>query len=242
MITFAIGDVHGRFDLLRKAFEEVAIYHTEETSGEPFHIVMLGDYVDRGPQSKQVIDFLLFEQDLAAQGGLFELICLKGNHEDMMVDALEGRNAYLWFNNGGVDTVKSYLGGLSFDEDNFADEIPKNHLEWLKNLPTSYEDDLRIFVHAGLMPNVPLADQNNESLMWIRDRFLDRGASAFPDGKHIVHGHTPIHRNKPDFSVPELLEHRTNLDTAAYHCGVLSVGVFTDDQPQPIKVLSITME
>jgi len=242
MLTFAIGDVHGRYDLLKKAFEAMAVYYAEETDAEKFRIVMLGDYVDRGPQSKQVIDFLLIQLDNAKSNGLFELICMKGNHEDMMVDALEGRRIGLWLGNGGYATIKSYLNGMAFDRDNLGKEIPQSHIDWLKDLPTSYEDDLRIFVHAGLMPNVLLKDQNDESLMWIRDRFLDRDGSNFPDGKHIVHGHTPIHYNKPDHNVPELLEHRTNLDTAAYFGGILSVGVFDDKQAQPLKVLSITME
>lgn len=221
--TFAIGDIHGRLDLLSMAAQSIDKYL--EDRGASGTVVCLGDYVDRGPDSRGVIEFLMRAQ----QNG--SLICLKGNHEEMMLQGLASGDLGRWLASGGVATLTSY-----------GDEgVPAEHLAWLSQLPTISELGGRIFVHAGLMPGERLEDQRDEWRLWIRDRFLF-AEQEFIGWPHIVHGHTPIHRGKPDLAEPELLPWRSNLDTGAFHTGVLAVAVFTDEQPGPIEILKIRLD
>lgn len=220
-ITFAIGDIHGRLDLLERAADAITAYLGERQAAG--RIICLGDYVDRGPDSKGVIEFLMRAQRDGA------CTCLKGNHEEMMLEGLEGRGLGMWLGNGGAATLASYGD----------DAVPQAHKDWLAGLPTVAELDGRLFVHAGFFPGVALEDQDDEAVMWIRDRFL-LAEDDFAGWPHIVHGHTPVHPWKPDPAEPELLGWRTNLDTGAFHTGVLAVGVFTDAQPGPVEVLKIT--
>lgn len=205
-LTYAIGDIHGRLDLLQQALQLI-----EGDAGQRgAEIVFLGDYVDRGHDSRGVIDLL--------SGGPGRIcdryVCLMGNHEDMMLQAAGGREPHLshWLDNGGDATLASYAGA-----------IPVEHLRWLQALPRLYEGEHQLFVHAGLMPGYALAEQKDEWLVWIRERFL---CAAPQWDKHIVHGHTPQWSGKPDPTQPEQLAHRTNLDTMAYASGILTVGVF----------------
>lgn len=217
---FAIGDIHGEFNLLRALMG--AIEKTRESADEVFTVVFLGDYVDRGPHSRQVVEFLMAGPQNADQW-----ICLKGNHEDLM--AVEG--AGVWMNNGGVQTLHSY----STEYDYRA--IPQEHLEWMRNLPTTAETEHHLFVHAGFMPGVPLHEQEEEALIWIRDRFL-RAREDFVGWKHIVHGHTPSHAFKKVIEEPEFAGWRTNLDTGAFYTGVLTAGLFDRDKPgSPIGII-----
>jgi serine/threonine protein phosphatase 1 len=220
--TYAIGDIHGRLDLLQQARAAIGAH-----AGEASHkVICLGDYVDRGPDSKGVVETLMA---LTAESSW---ICLKGNHEDLMIKALHtDRHGGLrpWIANGGDETLNSYGARWA---------IPFAHLDWLEALPLFHRDTHRLFVHAGVAPGVPLEDQDPEALLWIRDAFLAAPAEALPC--HVVHGHTPRWRLKPDLARPELLPHRTNLDTGAVWTGILSVGVFEDGRPGgPIEVLSI---
>lgn len=205
--TYAIGDVHGRLDLLTRAFEEIDAAERGGTA----KVVMLGDYVDRGPDSCGVVAFLM------SYSGPHRLVCLKGNHEDLMVGAARGDASSLncWMGNGGFQTLSSY-----------GEAVDQAHIDWLEALPVLHTDRHRIYVHAGLMPGFEPEQQEDEWCLWIRDRFLDAGDLW---DKHVVHGHTHTHRGKPDRSRPEMLSHRTNLDTCAYYTGILSVGVFDDD-------------
>lgn len=228
-LTFAIGDIHGRLDLLERAFDAIAL----RADGGEHRIICLGDLVDRGSDSRGVIELLM-----RAKG----VRCLKGNHEDLMLRALRGRDAYSvsqWLQNGGGATLTSYGASGRFDPS--LELVDERHLGWIESLPLAIEDQSRIFVHAGLTPGIPLADQDADTLLWIRERFLRAETIAeFPDGKHIVHGHTPIWAGKPDASRPERLDHRTNLDTGAYMTGILSVGVFEAAEPGgPIQVMQI---
>jgi serine/threonine protein phosphatase 1 len=226
--TYAIGDVHGRFDLLTSALSAIEAH----ADGRPSRTVMLGDYIDRGPGSRQVIELLM---RLQAQGGL---VCLKGNHEDMMVTALtEASRAAMthWTRNGGLETLRSY--GVGRDDDPM-DLIPREHIRWMAGLPITTADPHRIYVHAGLAPNTVFHQQKDETCLWIREAFLRAPADAFE--AHVVHGHTPFWQGKPDKSEPELLPHRTNLDTAAWASGVLTVGVFETDAPGgPVELLTV---
>jgi serine/threonine protein phosphatase 1 len=218
---YAVGDVHGRFDLMqiaeRRIDEHIASHDATAV------VIFLGDYVDRGPQSKEVVERLMeMTKDNPS------CIALKGNHEDMMIDAITGTGISLWWQNGGDATMTSY-----------SNDVPMEHIDWMKDLPTMVKDDQgRVYVHAGLMPDVSADDQQDEWNLWIRDRFLNARADQF-DVPHIVHGHTPYHYSKkPD--APELLPHRTNLDTAAFHTGILTIGVFDADEPGgPIEIIQV---
>jgi serine/threonine protein phosphatase 1 len=226
--TYAVGDVHGRLDLVERAFARIAAH----AGARPHRAIMLGDYIDRGPESAGVIEFLIRRQAQA------ELVCLKGNHEDMMLRAVADEDGGLraWLANGGRETLRSY--GARPDGD-FRRAIPAAHVEWLSALPLAATDPHRIFVHAGLAPRVPLSLQDEATLLWIRRPFLEAPAGAFE--AHVVHGHTPLWEGKPDPAEPERLAHRTNLDTGAYFTGVLSVGAFDAAAPGgPIEVLRVS--
>ena len=220
-LTYAIGDIHGRLDLLRAAIHDIAAH----AGGGRHQVICLGDYVDRGPDSKGVVDTLIA---LTARD---PWRCLMGNHEDMMSRSLRSRDRDeldRWLDNGGDATLDSY-----------ADRVPMAHLEWLEALPLIHRDEHRLYVHAGVAPGTPVEDQDRRTLVWIREAFLTARASALPC--HVVHGHTPLWRQKPDPALSERLPHRTNLDTGAYFTGVLSVGVFDDEIPGgPVEILSIT--
>jgi serine/threonine protein phosphatase 1 len=226
--TYAIGDVHGRLDLLRSAVDAIS-GHVDRA---PFRVVFLGDYVDRGPDSRGVLDFLI---ELQRE---WPVVCLKGNHEELMLQAVTqpgGGRLGRWLEYGGRNTLKSY--GLTPESD-LHEGIPKEHLRWMAGLPRTTGDRHRIYVHAGLMPGTPVHRQNEQTCLWIRERFLQARAGEFE--AHVVHGHTPVWEGKPEASEPELLEHRTNLDTAAFATGVLSVAIFESDTPGgPVELLKI---
>jgi serine/threonine protein phosphatase 1 len=227
--TYAVGDIHGRLDLLTSAVDAIA----RHVDGAPFRVVFLGDYVDRGPDSRGVIDLLM---ELQRE---WPVVCLKGNHEELMLQAVTepgGGRLERWLEYGGRNTLKSY--GVAPDDENIAAGIPREHLRWMASLPRTTGDRHRIYVHAGLMPGTPVHRQKDQTCLWIRERFLQAKASEFE--AHVVHGHTPVWEGKPDPSEPELLEHRTNIDTAAFATGVLSVAIFEGDRPGgPVELLKI---
>lgn len=208
--TFVIADLHGRFDLMQKALERIELgTHSGGT------VVFLGDYIDRGPDSRQVVDRL---RSGPPKGWTW--VILKGNHEDMMVACCHGPDLDWWLTNGGAQTLDSYGGS-----------IPEDHIEWAKALPMVHADAHRVFVHAGVEPSRPLDAQGEAVLLWMR--YPDGADIRYP-GLHIVHGHTP-HRDGP-----ELYPGRTNLDTGAVFCGRLVVGVFDDEKPGgPVSLIEI---
>lgn len=218
-LVFAIGDIHGRLDLFEAALEAI----DARACGAPRTVVALGDIVDRGPGSAALV-----ERIMALEGPDF--VCLMGNHEALMVEALRDgvrSAADTWLANGGLETLDSYGG-----------DAPTAHLDWLAGLPLRWSDGRRDYVHAGVEPFVPIEAQKPASLIWIRDRFLAAPAEAFE--RHVVHGHTPRWRGKPDPAEPERLAHRTNLDTGAWMTGVLSVGVFDPARDGgPLEIMAI---
>ena len=223
MTTVAIGDIHGMYDMLARLLVEIDAFSIRERGiGSP-KLVFLGDYVDRGPDSRRVV------RRLRALEGEFA-VCLRGNHEDMM-SRCEDRSIdwqnFIW--NGGTQTLASYEG----HEDEF-----ENDRRWMASLPTSYEDKLRIFVHAGIKPNQPLADQTDAIKMWTRDEFINfRG--GFP--KYVVHGHTrTFRRYSLDLGSPDVRENRCNLDTGACYGGTLSAAFFNDAEAKPFQTISVT--
>ena len=214
MNTFVIGDIHGRHDLLVMALEKIYDYATGGT------IIFLGDYIDRGPDSKQVIQTLM---DGPKNKAGWNWICLRGNHEDMLLenhDTADEKMKRWWFANGGDTTMNAYDG-----------TIQEDHLKWMNQLPRLYWDDLRVYVHAGVSQDYDLIDQPEQVTQWFR---YPRGTNKGWHGKHVVHGHTPIG--------PERYEHRTNLDGNACYRGRLLVGVFNDAVAAPIEILEVTAQ
>jgi serine/threonine protein phosphatase 1 len=217
VLTYAVGDIHGRFDLLKEALGTIDLH----ASDRPHRLVFLGDYIDRGPDSRRVVERL---SALAETG---RAICLKGNHEQMAVRAAYFGEADHWLSNGGDATLMSYGGS-----------IPLAHVEWMDARPLTCREGQRLFVHAGVLPGSH-DDPDEEVALWIRERFL-RASAEDLGGLHVVHGHTPSWAGKAIAHMPERLPHRTNLDTGAYFTGVLSVGVFGAEQSGPIEILNIT--
>ena len=213
---YAVGDIHGHIDLLARL--HALILADAETARDLRRVVVyLGDYVDRGPGSFDVLDVLI-NDPLAG----FEGVHLKGNHEDMMLDFLAGPAEPLWTGNGGVATLASYgveppvmlyhPPDLETFRRRLRAAIPPNHLGFLRGLRLCHTDGDYFFVHAGVRPGVPLDDQDPYEMMWIRDRFLLSDADF---GKRVVHGHTPC-------PVPEVLGNRIGIDTGAYFSGRLT--------------------
>jgi serine/threonine protein phosphatase 1 len=148
-------------------------------------------------------------------------IALRGNHEQMLMEALDSDDAMQLFRENGGNATLDSLGSF---------EALLDAATWCETLPLTHEDNLRFFVHAGIRPGVPLADQSPHDLLWIRKPFSE-ALDPFP--KYFVHGHTPT-RDR----LPLILPHRCNLDTGAVYGGPLTAAVFTDDQAAPIATLS----
>lgn len=214
-LTYAIGDIHGRHDLLQDILHQIR----DHAAGRPHKLVFLGDYIDRGPKSAAVVETV---RSLQAQAP-GEIICLKGNHEAMLLTVIAQPSlAYWWAGNGGDATMVSF--GIDLPE-----ETPADVLAWMDALPLLHEDERRYFVHAGLRPRKRFQDQADEDKIWIREPFLE---IDYDFGKHVVHGHTPTVSLQPD-----VRPYRTNLDTGAVYGGALTAGIFTDDQGPAIGFL-----
>jgi serine/threonine protein phosphatase 1 len=212
--TFVIADVHGRLDLLDRGLAEIAA----RSKCERNTIVTIGDYVDKGPASKGVIDRLRSGVDG------FQLVTLKGNHDAMMVDALRDPSKMAqWLGKGGDSALASYGGN--------GTDVPPSHIDWLDRLQLFHADAHRLYVHAGVDVETPLNRQREETLLWKRyPRGYARGFGAL----HVVHGHD----NDPDG--PLLYNGRTNLDTLAWRTGRLTIGVFDDGRPGgPIDIIAV---
>jgi serine/threonine protein phosphatase 1 len=208
MRTYAIGDIHGMLELLHDALAWIGL----DAAGERSRVVFLGDYVDRGPSSRQVLERLI-----AGPPPGQEWICLRGNHEQMMADAVAnpGQDASLWLDNGGAETMRGYRVEGRIEEAALA-----RHAEWAEALPYRFEDEHRHYVHAGFRPGIPVERQVPEDMLWIRGLFHH---SRFDFGKPVIHGHTP----QRDV---EIQRRRINLDTGACFGGALSVARWLDGQ------------
>ena len=218
---YCIGDVHGRVDLLRELHGMIA-GDADGFEGQRT-IVYLGDLIDRGMQSRDVIDLLL---DDPLPG--FEAIHLKGNHEQTLLDFIEYPDqAAGWLAWGGRETLVSYgvplppglqrIDPEAVREDLVA-RLPERHLEFYRGMDVYHESGDYLFVHAGIRPGVPLQEQSDSDLMWIRQEFLE---SEEDHGCVVVHGH----------SITEQVDMRSNrigIDTGAYHSGVLTCLVLED--------------
>lgn len=222
---YAIGDVHGCLAELQQA--EARIAADVRRTGRPGLVVLLGDYVDRGPSSFQVIDHLQKPSTL----GLRRL-ALCGNHDDIFSKFIEEPELYNdWLSLGGEQTLMSY--GIDFahltrkrkskfdDLKELLDQaVPAAHRQFLANLPICLKVGKLVFVHAGLRPGVALMDQQDEDLMWIREPFLSQGPRQ---PLLVVHGHTPQ-------ITPDAGPGRIGIDTGAYYTGKLTVLKIDGDQ------------
>jgi serine/threonine protein phosphatase 1 len=196
MSIFAVGDIHGCFDKLQALLKEIPLKEGDK-------LIFLGDYIDRGPSSKEVIDLILAMQKKMGDN----LVCLKGNHEKMFLDYLAGINIEVFLANGGMATIKSYSEGGNFF-------VPKEHLLFLKNLRLYYETEDYIFVHAGIYPSKALSEQSEDDLLWIRGEFI---YSDFDIKKKVVFGHTPSKNFLPYFD-----RNKIGIDTGAVYGGFLT--------------------
>jgi serine/threonine protein phosphatase 1 len=219
---YVIGDIHGRLDLLDRMIN--AVQRDIEEHGDDAITVTLGDYIDRGPDSRGVID------RLAGNPFPTPYIALKGNHEALLeaflADPAVGRH---WRSLGGLETLHSYdvpVNGIIVGKDyaataqNLRAALPEEHMRFLQSMKTSLNHGKYFLCHAGVRPGVPLEGQTEEDLLWIRGAFLK---SRMGFGKIIVHGHTPTVE-------PEVLPNRINVDTGAFVTGRLTCAVLDDEQ------------
>jgi serine/threonine protein phosphatase 1 len=205
MRCYVIGDIHGCLDELRRLVEGLSL-----ASGD--RLVFLGDYVDRGPNSKGVLNYIL---ELQKREDL-EIICLKGNHEDMFLAylGLPGRHGDMFLYNGGYATLISY--GVSAKQsslDEITSRISPDHIDFLKSLRTYFVMEPFLFVHAGINPSKPLAKQTDNDLLWIRDEFIHH-PHRLP--YTVLFGHTP--RISVLFDLP----YKIGLDTGLVYGNKLS--------------------
>jgi serine/threonine protein phosphatase 1 len=212
---YAVGDIHGRADLLEQVLASIDADIAAYPAGRVIQI-FLGDYIDRGRHSRQVVDALI------RRAGTHRIVCLKGNHETYVSDfirdpAILGQWRYF----GGLETLVSYglSPSINAQEDEqralaeaFNAALPHSHRHFLWNLKPAFVCGDYFFAHAGVRPGVPLSKQQEQDLLWIRDDFLLCEENF---GKIVVHGHTPVKK-------PDIRQNRINIDTGAYATGTLT--------------------
>lgn len=222
-LTYAIGDAHGRFDLVHKALQ-MADEHAEES---PYTFVCCGDFIDRGPGSVKIIERFMYWEDKPGS----RLIVLRGNHEQMMIEGVENPvlHGRFWCENGGANTLIEYGAKEGDSIASAVKRVPASHITWLKTLSYFHIDQHRAFVHAGFDPHAKLEEQSPRYMMWVRD---DKRRDYSFEGRHVVHGHEQYAEG------PILNKNKTNLDVWAHRFGRLAVAVFADDKPGgPIDIL-----
>jgi len=198
---YAIGDIHGSLESLERLLDKINPDLTRD------RLVFVGDYIDRGPRSKEVVDYIIRLKNLAPPG---QIICLKGNHEAMLLDFLEGGPAEMFIFNGGLATVEDYWRDDWVDRKGLA--LPPDHAQFYQDLEPYYETPDYIFVHAGLKPGVPLQEQVEDDLLWIRGEFI---TSQEDFGRRVIFGHTP-------FKQPLLMPNKIGIDTGAVYGNFLT--------------------
>lgn len=218
---YAVGDIHGRADLLDIMIGKIICDHEARPEARPI-VIFLGDYIDRGPSSRMVIDRLI--EGLPSP---FETHCLKGNHEELFLSFLgDPFTAPAWLLNGGYTTLSSYgidqallRSALQYDPaslmrlaSRLRESLPEEHLKFLLSLSLFHRFGDYFFVHAGVRPGISLEHQKVEDMLWIRDEFLNW---PYEFRAVIVHGHTPV-------LSPEDLRNRIGIDTYAWNTGRLT--------------------
>ena len=231
MLYYAIADLHGRFDLLKEAVNAIE-KHSSNSSDT--RVITLGDYIDRGPQSKEIIEYLM------ARGSNWT--CLQGNHEAMMVDTIrKPLNPDWWLGNGGNTTVKSYGGSVKMSNHYGFPPIgydphviPPEHVNWIAELPLYYETEHHVFVHAGCPLSNKASAPSLEEQAKVKNSYGEydmqwmlygRNDGGWHGDKHVVHGHHQFADGPHEWSG------RTDLDTYAWRYGRLVVGVFSSEVP-----------
>jgi serine/threonine protein phosphatase 1 len=232
--VYAIGDIHGRLDLLQDMLRRVGEDAAAHSTDAHRTLVFLGDYIDRGPESRGVVDTLL-EDPLPG----FVTIRLMGNHEEAFLSFLDGLSDGLdWLSFGGLETLMSYgvpLRRLPHTEAavaelrlSVASLAPKSHVDLFRRCTLHHSVGDYLFVHAGVRPGVPLEKQTPTDMMWIRDDFL---RSRIPLPKRVVvHGHTIC-------DLPQDRDHRINIDTGAFVSGRLTCLVLRGSDRRFISTL-----
>jgi serine/threonine protein phosphatase 1 len=210
-----VGDIHGRSDLLARLLRGIDADCRRRPVGRSM-TVFIGDYIDRGPASRDVLDLLLQWRRSN------EAIFLRGNHETFLPRFLaDSRTLNEWRQCGGLETLLSYglKPTISPDRheqvrlaDELADVLPTQHRDFLGSLQVSFCCGDFLFVHAGIRPGVPIHEQTEDDLLWIREEFL---AHEDPFERFVVHGHTPV-------NTPDLRSNRLNIDTGAFATGRLT--------------------
>lgn len=213
---YAVGDVHGRYDLWKKLLRSIDEHQERLPRAKASYVVVLGDIVDRGPESGKVVGHLSSLQDRGSN-----VVTLLGNHEDMMLRALRREPGLMraWLRIGGAATLRSYgidVDAISPDDPSLVDQarkaIPESHIRWLSTLPLSIRSGDYFFCHAGIRPGVALKRQSRSDLLWIRDEFLQDESEH---GVVVVHGHSVS-------ADAETRSNRIGIDTGAYRTGVLT--------------------
>lgn len=230
---YAIGDVHGCFPLLVSLLQMI---ERDQRARAPLetHVVLLGDYIDRGPQSRDVCELL------QAMEGSAYFHCLKGNHEETMLQVLKGNRMALrfWLKYGGEETLLSWGVDQGLIERAYGSEgnqwqlieafqaaVSPTIVKWMTALPSLHRHGDYLFAHAGIRPRFRLDEQTDEDLLWIREPFL---SSKARHPWRVVHGHSQS-------ETAQILHNRIGIDTGAYRSGMLTAIGIEDDEAWPIE-------
>lgn len=241
MKYYAIGDIHGRHDLLVGAIDKIT-----DVMEDGDRIITLGDYIDRGKKSRQVIETLMEYQDE-------DFICLQGNHEAIAVESIHRQlEPSWWMGNGGDATMYSYGNSFAYGsrwlpgDPVYYSLVPDEHVKWMASLPLYYETEKQVFVHAGIPDDGPLDEMAKQiredgsiKMQWMLYHPSDHGGWR---GKHIVHGHHQFADGPHQWLGGSKGGGRTNLDVQAYRTGRLVIGVFDDTQLHAKEFIEVTDE
>jgi serine/threonine protein phosphatase 1 len=214
--TYALSDIHGHLNKL-----VALVARCDRDAGNTAaKFIVLGDYIDRGPDSRGVVEYLMDFQARHSEN----VVCLCGNHEDLALSAIDDPDEIdQWVAaNSGDTTLRSY--GVTAPS-----ELPAEHVAWMRALGTHHDDGRRFFVHAGINPSRPLDRQDRHDLLWMREPFLSDSRDY---DRLIVHGHTPLRAGQPDVRT-----NRVNIDTGAGAGGPLTAAIFDDSTTAPIGFL-----
>jgi serine/threonine protein phosphatase 1 len=230
-MLFAIGDIHGQLEPLKELLAKCLVSASHQKQEPKF--LFIGDYIDRGPDSKGVVDYLI----LLSKS--YDCIFLRGNHEDMLMNDPE-----LMWGNGGVETLKSYGWSPAFRPINTArelkdlilDVIPQEHMLWFGATKLHHFDGKRTFVHAGIYRHLGgIENQSERVKLWVRNEFLDDPSMR---GGYVVHGHTPTVFENGD-KLPIEKPNRVNIDTGAAYGGRLTAAIFLDAQVEVFGFIQV---
>lgn len=191
---FVVGDIHGCLDMLKGLLDVIRYDPSQD------ELIFVGDYIDRGPNSKGVIDYIIGLKEISSN----KVRCVLGNHEALFLDVISGFGLELYLYNGGGSTLRSYGTSHRFSDLSW---LPNTHRFFYENLVPYIELQDYLIVHAGLVPGIPLKQQALEDLLWIREAFVYSDADF---GKRVIFGHTP-------FQDPLIMENKIGIDTGAVY-------------------------